>query len=87
MKTRQKFQQYVDFEFYKKLYISFTKGGKQFCIQTPSMIFLPAILIPACASSSLAFLMIYFAYKLNKQGDNVQPWCTPFLILNQSIQK
>ena len=27
-----------------------------------------AILIPACASSSLAFLMMYSAYKLNKQG-------------------
>ena len=24
-------------------------------------------------------------YKLNKQGDNIQPWCTPFLILNQSV--
>ena len=23
-------------------------------------------------------------YKLNKQGDNTQPWCTPFPILNQS---
>ena len=32
--------------------------------------FLPAILIPACASSSLAFHMMYSAYKLNKQGDN-----------------
>ena len=32
-----------------------------------SLIFLPAILIPACASSSPAFLMIYSAYKLNKQ--------------------
>ena len=49
------------------------------------LIFLPAILIPACASSSLAFLMMYSAYKLNKQGDNIQPWCTPFPILNQSI--
>ena len=29
--------------------------------------FLPAILIPACASSSPAFLMMYSAYKLNKQ--------------------
>ena len=28
-------------------------------------IFLPAILIPACASSSLAFYMMYSAYKLN----------------------
>ena len=37
------------------------------------LIFLPAILIPACVSSSPAFLMIYSAYKLNKQGDNIQP--------------
>ena len=37
------------------------------------LIFLPAILIPACASSSPAFLMMYFAYKLNKPGDNIQP--------------
>ena len=47
--------------------------------------FLPAILIPACASSSPAFLMTYSAYKLNKQGDNIQPWCTPFPIWNQSM--
>jgi len=37
------------------------------------LIFLLAILIPACASSSLAFHMMYSAYKLNKQGDNIQP--------------
>ena len=30
------------------------------------LIFLPAILIPACASSSPGFLMMYSAYKLNK---------------------
>ena len=30
------------------------------------LIFLPAILIPACASSSPAFLMMYSAYKLNR---------------------
>ena len=47
--------------------------------------FLLAILIPAYASSSPAFLMMYSAYKLNKQGDNIQPWCTPFPIWNQSI--
>ena len=35
------------------------------------LIFLPAILIPACVSSSPAFLMMYSAYKLNKQGDNI----------------
>ena len=49
------------------------------------LIFLPAILIPACASSSPAFVMMYSAYKLNKQGDNIQPWCTPFCIWNQSV--
>ena len=37
------------------------------------LIFLPAILIPACASSSLVFLVMYSAYKLNKKGDNIQP--------------
>jgi len=30
------------------------------------LIFLPAILIPACASFSLAFHMMYSAYKLNR---------------------
>ena len=35
------------------------------------LVFLPAILIPACASSSPAFLMMYSAYRLNKQGDNI----------------
>ena len=49
------------------------------------LIFLPAILIPACASSSPAFLMMYSAYKLNKQGDYIQPWRTPFPIWNQSV--
>ena len=48
------------------------------------LIFLPAILIPACASSSLAFCMMYSAYKLNKQGDNIQLWHTPVLILPSS---
>ena len=37
------------------------------------LIFLPAILIPAYASSSLAFHMMYSVQKLNKQGDNIQP--------------
>ena len=37
------------------------------------LIFLPATLIPACSSSSPAFLMMYSTYKLNKQGDNIQP--------------
>ena len=33
--------------------------------------FLLAILIPPCASSSPGFHMMYSAYKLNKQGDNI----------------
>ena len=37
------------------------------------LIFPRSILIPACASSSLAFCMMYSAYKLNKQGDDIQP--------------
>ena len=49
------------------------------------LIFLRAILIPACASSSPTFPMMYSAYKLNKQGDNIQPCRTPFPIWNQSV--
>ena len=49
------------------------------------LIFLPEILILACASSSPAFLMLYSAYQLNKQSDNILPWGTPFPIWNQSI--
>ena len=47
------------------------------------LIFLLAILIPAWASSSPAFLMMYSW--VNKQGDNIQPWRTPFPIWNQSV--
>ena len=46
------------------------------------LIFLPAILIPTCASCSP---VMYCAYKLNKQDDNIQPWHAPFPIWNQSV--
>ena len=49
------------------------------------MILLLGILIPTCDSSSPAFLMMCSAYKLNKQGDNIQPWCTPFPIWKWSV--
>ena len=49
------------------------------------LIFFLEILIPACDSSSLAFRIMYSAYKLNKQGNNIQPCHTPFPILNQSV--
>ena len=47
------------------------------------LIFLPAILISA--SSRPGFHMVYSAYKLNKQGDNIQPRHTPFRIWNQCV--
>ena len=47
------------------------------------LIFLPAILISVCASSSPTFLMMYSAYKFNKQGNNIQPWRILFPIWNQ----
>ena len=49
------------------------------------LLFLPVILIPACASSSPVFLMMHSAYKLNKQGDNIQPCQAPFPIWSQSV--
>jgi len=42
--------------------------------------FSPGNLDSSCASSSLAFHMMYSACKLNKKGNNIQPWCTPFPI-------
>ena len=50
-----------------------------------SLMFIPAILIPAWASSNQAFRKMYSAYKLNKQSDNIQTWCTSFPIWNQSV--
>ena len=47
------------------------------------LVFLLAVLIPACNSSSLAFHMMCSAYKFNKQGDNtysfpnLEPVCCP----------
>ena len=46
--------------------------------------FLPAILIPACASSSPPFRMMYSACKLNNQGENIHPWYSPFPTWNRS---
>ena len=49
------------------------------------LIFFLAVLLPACDSSSLAFHMLYSAWKLNKWSDNIQPCCTPFPVWNQSL--
>ena len=45
------------------------------------LIFLLAVLIPACESSNL----MYSACKLNKQGDNIESCHTPFPIWNQLV--
>ena len=49
------------------------------------LIFHLAILIPGCALSSPAFLMMYSAYKLHKHGVTTQLWHTPFPIWNHSV--
>ena len=49
------------------------------------LIFLLTILISNCDASSPAFHMMYSAYELNKQGDNIQLCCTTFPILNQLV--
>ena len=46
------------------------------------LIFLLPILIPACDSSSPALYLMYSACKLDKQGNRIQCWCTPFPSLN-----
>ena len=73
------------FTFIKRLFSSslLTAIGVVSSAYLRLLIFLLAILIPA--EFHLAFPMMYSAYKLNKQGDNIQPWCTPFPIWNQSI--
>ena len=74
------------FTFIKRLFSSSSLSATRVVssVYLRLVIFLPVILIPACASSSPAFLMIYSADKLNKQGDNIQPWRTPFPMWNQS---
>ena len=49
---------------------SFCHEGGVICI-SELLIFLLAVLIPACSSPSPAFCVMYSAYKLNKQGDNI----------------
>ena len=74
------------FIFIKRLFSSSSLSViRVVCAYLRLVIFLPAILILAYASSSPAFLMMYSAYKLNKQGDNTQPWHTPFPVWNQSV--
>ena len=62
------------FHFIKRLFSSSLLSATKMLssVYLRLLIFLLAILITACASSSPTFRMMYFAYKLNKQGDNIQ---------------
>ena len=75
------------FTFIKRLFSSFSPSAIRVLSSAylRLLIFLLAILIPAYASSSPVFLMMYSTYKLNKQGDNLKPWRTPYPIWNQSV--
>ena len=74
------------FTFIKRLFSSFLSAIRVLSsAYLRLLIFLLAMLIPACGSSSLVFHMMYAAYKLNKQANNMQPWRTPFPIWNHSV--
>ena len=75
------------FTFIKKLFSSSSLSavGVVSSAYLRLLIFLLAILVPACASSRPAFHMMYSAHKLSKHGDNIQPWHTPFPIWNQFV--
>ena len=75
------------FTFIKSLFSSSSLSAFRVmsCAYLRLLIFLLAIMILACASSSLIFRMMYSAYKLNKQAGSIQPWHTPFPVWNQSI--
>ena len=63
------------FTLIKRLFSSFLLSAVRVLLSAylRLLIFLLAVLIPACASSSPTFHMIYSAFKLNRQGDNTEP--------------
>ena len=75
------------FTFSKRLFSSYSLSTIRVVLSAylRLLAFLLAVFIPVYDSSSLTFCMMYSAYRLNKHGDNIQPWCTPFPILNQSV--
>ena len=71
------------FTFIKKLFAFCHKGGV-ICISEI------IVISPDNLDSGLCFIQcgishVYSAHMLNKQNDNIQPSCTPFLIWNQSV--
>ena len=78
---------YSSFTCIEKLFRSFSISAIKVVssVYLRLLIFLKAILIPDWVSSSPACHRIYSAYKLNKQGHNIEPWRALFWSLNQSI--
>ena len=72
------------FTFIKRLFSPLLSAISVVCMSEVTDIYL-VILISACVSSSPAFRMMYSAYKLNKQGNNIQPWHTPFQFRNSML--
>ena len=73
------------FHFHQEALLFFTFYHKGGVICVSEVIDISPSKPEACASFSVAFCMMYSAYKLNKQGDSIQPWHTPFPIWNQSV--
>ena len=73
------------FTFIKRLFSSSSLSA----VRVVSSAYLRLLIFLQAVDSSLCFLQPsvshYSAYKLNKQGDNIQPWCTPFPIWSQSV--
>ena len=73
------------FTFIKRLFSSFLLSAWRVVssVYLRLLIFLLEILIPA--SCNPAFHIICSVYKLNNQGNNMQPWCSPFPMWNLSV--
>ena len=69
----------------KKLFSSSLSAIRVISSACLRLLILLTILIPAYGSSSPAFCMMYSAFKLNKQHNNIQPCHIPFPVLNQYV--
>ena len=80
-------QLFHSFTFIKRLFSSSSLSAIRVvsCVYLKRLIFLPEIFISILCYIHLAFRIIYSRYKLNKQGDSIQPWHAPFPIWNQSV--
>ena len=61
------------FTFIKRLFSSSSLSTTRVVSSAYLRLLIFLLAIPACASSRPVFLTMYSAYKLNKQGDNIQP--------------